>query len=238
MPPGQRLAHLAAEAVGAPTPGAALRRIRSLRQELDAFERAQVAEALAEGKSFAAIARELGLSRQAVHRRFRSLSAAEAPAATDVSRVLACARDEARAVGAEDVRSEHVLLGVLRADDSAAAILLRAAGVTLERARSHVQRSAARTRLFARGVGGPEPHGLVAASTRERWLSGRSGFRVEQLMLKALEDRHGGAAHTLRALGVDPDAVRAQLRALLETYSARPARAPATRRPGELDDSD
>jgi DNA invertase Pin-like site-specific DNA recombinase len=72
-----KLAQLAAELAEAPTPRAALRRTGELRRELDAFERRQIAQALADGASFAAIARDLGVSRQAVHRRFRDLAAAE-----------------------------------------------------------------------------------------------------------------------------------------------------------------
>jgi transcriptional regulator with GAF, ATPase, and Fis domain len=72
--PGERLARLAAEAAGAPTPGAALRKVSELRRELEAFERRQVAQALADGATFAAVARDLGLTRQAVHHRFRDLA--------------------------------------------------------------------------------------------------------------------------------------------------------------------
>jgi hypothetical protein len=61
MDTGQRLAELAAEAADAPTPRAALRQLAGLRRELDAFERRQVARALADGASFAAIARYLGV---------------------------------------------------------------------------------------------------------------------------------------------------------------------------------
>src|SRR3954454_15843638 len=71
---GERLARLATEAAGASSPGAALRRVRALRRELDDFEREQVARALADGASFAAVGRDLGLSRQAVHRRFRGVA--------------------------------------------------------------------------------------------------------------------------------------------------------------------
>jgi DNA invertase Pin-like site-specific DNA recombinase len=71
---GDRIAQLVLDAVEAPTPIVALRSVGTLRRELEAFERAQVAQALADGASFASIARELGLSRQAVHRRFRHLT--------------------------------------------------------------------------------------------------------------------------------------------------------------------
>ena len=68
------LAALAAAAASADDPREALRRIAALRGALDAFERAEVARALADGASFAAVGRELGISREAVHRRFADLA--------------------------------------------------------------------------------------------------------------------------------------------------------------------
>jgi ATP-dependent Clp protease ATP-binding subunit ClpA len=218
---GQRLAQLAAEAAGAPTPGAALRRVAALRRELDAFERAQVSQALGEGASFAAIARDLGLSRQAVHRRFRNLSATQTSASGDTARVLRYAREEAAALGDEQVRSEHVLLGVLRTHDLPAAILLRAAGLTVDEMRSHLRSAPGRGRLFRReDLDTEELHALLGASTRRAGPGGGAGVQVEQLLLEALEDPGGGASLTLRGLGVDPDAIRANLNALLEAYAA------------------
>src|SRR4051794_34697937 len=79
---GQRMARLAGEAAEAATPGEALRTVNALRRQLDQFERLQVARALAEGASFAMVARDLGVTRQAVHRRFRDL-AGEAPPEND-----------------------------------------------------------------------------------------------------------------------------------------------------------
>jgi ATP-dependent Clp protease ATP-binding subunit ClpA len=184
---------------------------------LDAFERAQVAEALADGASFAAIARDLGLSRQAVHRRFRSLSEARTPIAAETPRVLRYAREEAAALGAEEVRSEHLLLAVLRAQELPAAVLLKAAGVTLDEARKHVQTSARRRRPAALDT--QELHALLGASVRRPWARA-GGVQVEQLLLEALEDPDGGASQTLRAVGLEPDAIRANLAALLQAYDA------------------
>ena len=201
-----RITQLAAEVAGASTPRAALRRINELRRELDAFERRQVARALAEGTSFAAIARDLGLSRQAVHRRFRDLAGAEPTLlmAPDVSRVLQYAREEAASLGADEVRSEHVLLAVLRAGDLPAAAALRAAGATLERARTQVEGTSPRARLFRRE---PDTGALVAlleAPAREATARGSRTIEVEDVLRSALADASGGAGQTLRALGVDP----------------------------------
>src|SRR5688572_2346017 len=147
---GQRLAELATEAADAPTPRAALRRLGELQSELDAFERRQVARALADGASFAAIARDLGLTRQAVHRRFRDLATGDRAllAAPDVRRILRYASEEATSLGADEVRGEHVLLAVLRASRHPASALLQDAGATLERARAQIEGASPRAKLF------------------------------------------------------------------------------------------
>jgi transposase-like protein len=230
VPPRQRLAQLAAEAAGAPTASAALRKIRELRRELEGFERSQVAQALAEGASFAAIARDLGLSRQAVHRRFRSLAGADALTAPNVRRVLGYAREEAAAAGAAEVRSEHVLLGVLRVEELPAATLLRAAGLTLDRARVAVQRDAARQKLFRREPSAADDlHALLAGPVREGRPRVGNWVEVEHVLLAALEDTDSGASRTLQALGVDAGAVAAHLSAILGTYPS-PAVARSSRR--------
>ena len=200
--PSTRLTRLAADAAAAPDPAAALRLVGELRQELDAFERRQVAHALADGASFAAIARELGVSRQAAHRRFRRVAAGEAPLvmARDASRVLRYAREEAGAMGASAVGSEHVLLAVLRASGCRAAAALRAAGVALDRARSQVD------------GGRADAHALLAGPARAARARRARRIEVEDLLDAALEDPEGGAARTVRALGADPAALRGELR--------------------------
>jgi hypothetical protein len=208
-----RLAELAAEVAEAPTPRAALRRLGELRDELEAFERRQVARALAEGTSFAAIARDLGLSRQAVHRRFRSLASNPTPVLTapDVRRVLQYAREAAAAYGDGGVGSEHIVLAVLRAGDLPAAELLREAGVSLDRARTHVEGSTPRARLFRREADPGEMVVLLEGLARAARARGSGRIEVEDVLAGALEDPAGGAARTLRALGADPDELRERL---------------------------
>jgi hypothetical protein len=52
-------------------PLTALDELQALRAELDAYEKALVYRALGSGTTFAAVARSLGISRQAAHRRYR-----------------------------------------------------------------------------------------------------------------------------------------------------------------------
>jgi AcrR family transcriptional regulator len=220
MPTPQRIADLAGEVAGAPSAGEALRKVRELRRELDSFEREQVARALSEGTTFATIARDLGVSRQAVHRRFRSLAAGEEPLQTsqDVRRVLRFAREEAAALAAPVPTGSHVVLATLRAGDLPAAEVLRRAGATLERARTQVEAATPRAPLFRRSATGrpDELRSLLAASARVARARGEHHIEVEHLLVGSFADPAGDASRTLSALGVDVSAVEGALVRLLD----------------------
>jgi len=61
---------------------------------------------------------------------------------------------------------------------------------------------------------------LLKAPARHARERGSARIEVEDLLLGMLEDERGGAARTLRALGVDPEAVRDALVAILESRRA------------------
>ena len=145
---GQRICRLADEAADAPSPEAALGAVRQLRDELNEFERQQVARALSAGRTFGAIAGSMGISRQAVHRRFSDLrrrrKQADGPGPTaEVRLAFEYAQAEARALGAPKLGPEHVVLGILRAGDRCAARALEEAGVELDHARETTRVAAA-----------------------------------------------------------------------------------------------
>jgi ATP-dependent Clp protease ATP-binding subunit ClpA len=209
---GTRICQLAEEAAQDQDPESALRTLTELRGELDAFVRAHVARGLAAGRSFSDLARALGISRQAAHRRFRDL-APERPrarrrlvASDAVRRVVRLAHAEAVAAGTT-AGSQHVLLGILRTD-SEAARALKSEGVTLDGARAcgqipdaddHARQDSTCVRTILRQAG------RVALARGDRHLG------LEQLLLAALADPDGGAHRTLTALGVTPASIRAQL---------------------------
>ena len=141
-----RLTELLEHAVRATDPEVALHALTAVRRELEAFERVQAWRALDAGSSYGAVARALGISRQAAHRRYRELAAAtEPPPAPGQARLrvtpearaaVQLAGEEATALGATQLGSEHLLLGILRAGDGVAAAALKASGVSLEGARA------------------------------------------------------------------------------------------------------
>jgi len=71
---GQRICALAEEAAAAAEPEVALETLTRIREELQEFERQQVARALTAGRTYGNVARALGISRQAAHRRFKDLA--------------------------------------------------------------------------------------------------------------------------------------------------------------------
>ncbi len=203
---GQRICRLADEAADAPSPEAALDAVRQLRDELNEFERQQVARALTAGRTFGAIAGSMGISRQAVHRRFSDLrrrrKQADGPGPTaEVRLAFEYAQAEARAVDAPMLGPEHVVLGILRAGDRRAARALEAAGVELDHAREATR---------AAGAAGSPPDVLRSVLTDAVRYALREGVRnvevthVLRAALAAVDDPRA-------RLGVTPERVIAGL---------------------------
>ena len=211
---GQVICRLAEAAAGTSDPESALQTLTRLRTELDEFERQQVARALTAGRSFGAIARAMGLSRQAVHRRFRDLAAhlrrrTALPPSPEVRLVFEYARAEAAALGATVLGQDHVLLGILRNGDLRAASVLAATGVTLEDARRAAwAAAAARKRGGARKVDIRAVLGEAVQCAKSR---GADRVAVEHVLRAALADESAGAAQLLRRLGVPPARILAGL---------------------------
>src|SRR5215216_823565 len=148
---GQRICALAEEAADANDPEAALETLTRIREELAEFERQQVARALTSGCSYGDVARAMGISRQAAHRRFKDLAklkrgrSSQLPPTPEVRLVFDYARAEARALGATVLAPVHVVLGILRSGDRRAAAALSASGLDLEQARRAARDAAAAT---------------------------------------------------------------------------------------------
>ena len=130
------------------------------------------------------------------------------------------AREEATAMGAGTVGSEHLLLGIIRSRATSAAAMLEAGGVTLADARRCAQPT------LVDGAPPPAPPAPVASgprgisayaravfeqSLREAVKRGDGYIGVDHILLASLEDPSGGACRTLCELGLDPEAVRTGL---------------------------
>ena len=124
---------------------------------------------------------------------------------------LDLARDEARRLRHKKVRTEHLLLGVLRCEKGLGGEVLRARGVSLEEARAAVERlgSHGDEELWA---------ALIPFSARSRRALERAADEAgsladnrvgtEHIVLSLLRDEDGGGAQVLSAFGLDYERAR------------------------------
>ena len=205
---GELICRLAVRACAAASPDEALRLVREMREEIDAFERQQVARALTDGESLASVARSLGVTRQSAHRRFRSLMAPGTGAQPTPQLRLAVEYARREADGA--IGSEHLLVGILRSGDHPAIVALKRLGVDYHHARRV---------LPADGRG--DVKSVLCAAVEAARRQGRDQIGVEHVLEGALRDPAGGASATLRALDVTPAAALAAIRPRRAAVAAR-----------------
>ncbi len=205
IPPGAALDRLSAATVLAD-------RLRARGDELlDHF----VDAARADGASWSEIGCSLSTSKQAAQQRFGALnnpSPGQAPfgltgAAADA---LTAAADEARALGHQYVRPEHLILGLLAQRDELAARVLAELGATPDLARRHIE-----ARL---GTHAPRPSGSLGVAPQTKRLLERARAiakslghrcpRTEHILLASVSPRLNSPAATLLAeCGVEPERV-------------------------------
>lgn len=234
----EQLAH---DAVHIPDAETALRAVSALRQELDQIEPELVARALQAGATWSDIARALGVSKQAAHRKHRALATSlhlSSPeggprilVTGEARRSIQLARDEARQLGQPAVGTEHILLGILRCRGSQVVEVLGDLGVTHEAARLCLQPTMAGTvpapvAADAIDAGGErqgvtsQARRILEGSRREAVKRHEAYIGSEHLLLSLLTDSRNGAVQTLEALRTTPKAVRRQLEQHWEAISA------------------
>jgi ATP-dependent Clp protease ATP-binding subunit ClpA len=210
---GQQICTLAEEAAAADDPEVALETLTRIRDELAEFERQQVARALTSGRSYGDVARAMGISRQAAHRRFKDLAkhkrrSNRLPPTPEVRLVFDYARQEARALGASVLAPVHVVLGILRNGDQRAAAALSASGLGLEDARRAAQADRSAT---GGGAAKVDIRAMLTETAQCARKRGAGQVEVEHLLRTALASDDPGAGRLLGRLGVTPDGVLAQL---------------------------
>ncbi len=142
-------------------------------------------------------------------------------------RVLRIAQEQAVRHGA-NLGTEHILLGLLHEGEGVAARALEALGVNLEQVGAEVGR------LIDR-AGGETPLQLTYTPRAKRVLelaveeaseNGRNYVGTEHLLLGLIREGEGVAARVLQNLGVELDAVRAEVVQLLGGETGRGAQRP------------
>jgi ATP-dependent Clp protease ATP-binding subunit ClpA len=237
---------LARDIVEGRDPETALRALTALRQELETMEPELVQRALLAAASWSQIARALGISKQAAHRKYRHLSenvpgiTAAGPkilVTSEARRSIQFAREEAKRLGQPAIGTEHILLGILRCKSSHAVKALDALGVTHQAASRclHTTMPGIPSRAEQPEAGaanrgdGVSPHArrILEGSLREALKRGEGYIGVEHLLLALLTDSRNGAVQTLEALKTTPGQIRRQLEREWQAVSAPEAAAAA-----------
>ena len=174
------------------------------------------------GMSWTDIGAELGVSKQAARQRFAALPGAVRPG----PRLQACldaAGREARAAGADEIDTHHLLAGLL-AEGVAAAILERL-GVTVDGIRN------ASRRLFGDSSSHNEDLSLsteavcaLETAAHTATTNAVDEVRTEHLLAAVALDPGSRARRVLNDLGVEIAAIKRELHCYLSVKQTRPAR--------------
>jgi ATP-dependent Clp protease ATP-binding subunit ClpA len=130
---------------------------------------------------------------------------------------IVLAQEEARALHHNYVGTEHILLGLLRAEQGGAARALAAVGVTLEAARDRVRQTVGPGETVVVGQIPFTPHArrILTFAREEATALNHWSVGTEHLLL-GLVGKHGGVATDILAeLGAEPDRIRREVGALL-----------------------
>jgi ATP-dependent Clp protease ATP-binding subunit ClpC len=155
---------------------------------------------------------------------------------TDTARrVVVSAQEEARLLNHDNIGTEHILLGLLHDDTEAAAQILGAAGVELERARAQVEG------VVGRGDEAPGSHipftpsakKVLELSLREALQLGHNYIGSEHILLGLLRETDGRGAQILEGLGAELGDVRQDILTDLRSRQ-QPPQPHMPQRPGRI----
>src|SRR5213593_701393 len=139
-------------------------------------------------------------------------------------RVVFFAQEEAARLGENYVGTEHLLLGLVRENDSVAARILDRLGVALGRVRADVEQQVTR----GRGNLGqdmqltPRAKRVIDLAYEEARQLNNNYIGTEHLLLGLIREGDGLAAHVLVPLGADLERARAEVYAMQEGENAPP----------------
>jgi len=125
-------------------------------------------------------------------------------------RVVVLAQDEARMLNHDFIGTEHILLGLTREGQGAAASALQSLGISRETVRQQVEQ------IIVRGQQAPPGHipftprakKVLEFSLRESQQLGHDYIDTEHILLGLIREGEGVAAHVLVRLGADLNRVR------------------------------
>ena len=130
-------------------------------------------------------------------------------------KALIYAQEEARSLGHNYVGTEHLLLGLLREGEGAAAQVLMSMGVDRDKIREQVEKLVGKGSFnFTEGFGyTPRTKRVMELSFYEARNLGHNYVGTEHLLLSLIREGEGVAARILKDSGVDLQQVREQFTA-------------------------
>ena len=144
-------------------------------------------------------------------------------------RALAHAQEEAQRLNHPYIGTEHLLMGLVREEDSVAARVLRNLGVGAEKVRGAVEEiiGPGEHRVLGRVGLSPRTKRVIELAVTQARSMGNNYVGTEHLLLGLVEEGEGVAVDVLKSLGVTMEKVRTQageLVALGEASSQEPGR--------------
>ncbi|MBD1843370.1 ATP-dependent Clp protease ATP-binding subunit [Cyanobacteria bacterium FACHB-63] len=123
------------------------------------------------------------------------------------------AQEEARRLRQNAVGTEAILLGLLRQDDTIAALVLNKLGAALEAGRSEVEK------IVGRGSGSsfgelpftPKTRQILERALQQAQMMGMRYVRSEHILLALIDDNQGVAIKVLKQLNLNLDEIRAEV---------------------------
>ncbi|MCC6730317.1 MAG: ATP-dependent Clp protease ATP-binding subunit [Chthonomonadales bacterium] len=145
-------------------------------------------------------------------------------------RVVFFAQEEAGRLGENYVSTEHLLLGLVRENDSVAARILDRLGVSLGRIRSEIERQVARGdgRLGQDMQLTPRAKRVIDLAYDEARQLNNNYIGTEHLLLGLIREGEGLAGRVLAKLGVDLERTRREVTALQDNENATGGNSGAT----------
>jgi ATP-dependent Clp protease ATP-binding subunit ClpA len=151
------------------------------------------------------------------------------PFTARAKKVLELSMEEAGGLGHNYIGTEHLLLGLIREDESVAAIALKSLGVDLGTARTKVVEhlrstspetptpAVARGSFFGRCT--DQVKSIMHVADKEAMRFNHQYIGTEHILLGLVQERDAVACNVLLNMGVDPKRIRAEVEKIVKTGS-------------------
>ncbi len=133
----------------------------------------------------------------------------------NASRVIAWAEEFAKQYGAEAMDTEHILLGLLKAEGGLARKVMEALGVQPSDIQNELQKLIEKRPPSNVDTATPAAKRVIQNAQREAVALGHGWVGTEHILLALLREQEGLAAQVLRKLGLEIESAREQVLSLL-----------------------